>query len=279
MNLSLSLLLLLAFSLPAVVQMYVFQYFSRIRRPLETNPTMSLASLLLGATLVHSIMMILIDWFGSGNLSELSLFFLERLVLDASSELPQNNYQNPLEFALDMIQYVGLACLLGSVSGAVIARLAAYGLKPFDLIGRLYYGGLYATFRGFLSRDVFVSVVASNQIDNKTILYNGFLEELRLRESGEIEYVTISQPRKAIVMYDDSVENIISQKERSIQKARIAQKIEENYIDKGRLILEGNSIANIYLHPQKFRSTLESFIGKKLDFAIKSVKRLVNHKK
>jgi hypothetical protein len=264
MGITLSLILLLTFSLPAVFQTYVFQYFSRIRRPIEENPALSISALLLGAVFVHSTTFVVIDITNSGNLNELSNFLLDRLLNGSQSYQEsvetQAVYQNPIEFLSDLIQYTASAMVIAAVGGVIFARFAAYGLIPFDLIGRLYYGGLYATFRGFLSRDVFVSVVSSNEIDNKTILYNGTLEELKLKSSGAIEYVTISRPRKTTIQYIDQEKNIRALDDRAIGEKPDPLNGEAIIIKQGRMVIEGGEIYNIYFTKQDFRDTFESAI-------------------
>ncbi|MEE2565459.1 hypothetical protein [Hyphobacterium marinum] len=258
MNISLALILLLAFSLPAFIQIYVFQYFSRIRRPLEPNPALSISTLILGAVFIHSLMFIGIETFRSGNLNELSNFFLERLINNGSPDRYQTQYVRPAEFTGDLIQYTLLSLVAASIFGLTFARLAAYGVKPFDLIGRLYYGGLYAVFRGFLSRNVFVSIVSSKEIDGKTIIYNGTLEELKLKGNGEIEYVTISIPRKSTIQYMDDQKNTRALPDRAIGAKADPNNPGQPIIQRGRLMVEGGEISNIYFTKQDFRKTLES---------------------
>ena len=258
MNISLALILILAFSLPAFIQIYVFQYFSRIRRPLESNPALSISTLILGAVFIHSLMFLGIEAFSSGNLNELSDFFLERLINNGSPKLHETHYVRPSEFAEDLIQYIMIALVAASLCGLIFARLAAYGLPPFDLIGRLYYGGLYAVFRGFLSRNVFASIVSTKEIDGKTITYNGTLEELKLKGNGEVEYVTISMPRKSTIQYFKDQQNTRALPDRAIGAKSDPKNPSLTIIERGRLMVEGGEISNIYFTKQDFRKTIES---------------------
>lgn len=199
MAFSFGLALFVFVSIPAFIQLYVFQYFSRIRRPLETNPIGSVSVIVISATILHITCAINIYAFSSGNLTEF-LDYIGDFALPKENRV--NSYSNATEFLQDGIQYFIVASIFGSVFGAGLARLSIYNWRPFDLIGRLYYGGLFGAYKGFASYDVRVSVLSSVKIDSKSVIYSGTLEELKLKDSGQIDYLTLSGPESRIIEND-----------------------------------------------------------------------------
>jgi hypothetical protein len=154
---------------------------------------------------------------------------------------------------------------IGALFGAIAARFTAYGLWGFEIIGRLYYGGLYGAYKGIFSREIFVAVLSKDSVDGHDVIYSGILEELKLKASGQIDYITISSPFKSIAEYNRSQNNIRA------GERRIINDLADTFANAGpevkpkelqafgsyRLMIEGEDISNIHLESQDFRKTLE----------------------
>lgn len=163
------------------------------------------------------------------------------------------------------IYMVGLV-LFSALAGCALGRLSTYGVPGFDLLGRLYYGGLYGVYRGWESQKVFVSIVSKQNIDSKTTVYHGLLEEIRVNQSGRIEYVAISDPMKSIAFYHEGSNNIRSSSTLEIGKYSFANSNAER-----KMMIEGENVANIFFKKQDFKSTIEnsvSFYYRKLANAV-----------
>ncbi|MEC9251132.1 MAG: hypothetical protein VX501_10810, partial [Pseudomonadota bacterium] len=225
----------------------------------------------------HSLTITTIYFFESGNLTELvnhlvgTAFNGLATPASASAQFYQSGGN---DLVTDLIQYVFGAMGVGCLVGFSFARAAAYGWWPFDLIGRLYYGGLYGAYRGFLSKEVWVAVLSKEKVDGKNIIYSGVLEELKLKSSGQIDYATISKPYKAVVsiselnnenrpksmksgkpvLMGNSISSLITEPNEDQDLEMLLQ------FSSNRLMIEGEDIANVHLERQDTRSTFESFL-------------------
>ncbi|WP_417495096.1 hypothetical protein [Maricaulis sp.] len=152
--------------------------------------------------------------------------------------------------------YVLGLLIFSAFAGCALGRLSTYGVPGLDLLGRLYYGGLYGVYRGWESQKVFVSIVSKHNIDNKTTVYHGLLEEIRVNHSGRIEYVSISDPMKSIAFFHEGSNNIRSSSTVEIGKYSFSDANAER-----RMLIEGDNVTNIFFKKQDFKSTLENQIS------------------
>lgn len=273
MDLSAGLIVLLTFTLPAIVCNYTFQYYSRIRRPLEESVVSSTSALLLAAVFIHSCSISIIIFVDSGNLKELVAHMVEVALAGFDSQHNETalHYSGAgTDFIEDLILYNIFTMAISAIIGSTFARLSAYGVFGFELIGRLYYGGLYGTYRGFISREVWAAVLSKERIDDKSVLYSGVLEELKLKSSGQIDYITISKPYKSLISYNETIDNV-----KSNQPVLMGNSFEHfshnpdskhseprtlSQFDSYRLVIEGEDIANIHLERHDTRKTIELLV-------------------
>lgn len=278
MDISAGLILLLTFTLPAIACNYTFQYFSRIRRPLEDSAVSSISALLFSAVFVHSVAIGIVLKFDSGNLGELISHTVEQIfsefnISDPNSELHYQYAGN--DFISDVIQYTASTIALGGFIGIIVARWSAYGWWPCDLVGRMYYGGLYGAYRGFISHEVWAAILSKEKIDGKNVIYSGILEELKLKSSGQIDYASISKPYKSIISYDKTELNIKSSQPHLMGNSLSSlygnevsppEDISMNQFSSYRLMIEGEDIANIHFERHDARDTFEYWLNTKVLF-------------
>lgn len=248
MEISATLILVLIFAIPAIIQNYAFQYFSRIRRPLEANIIGGFAAILIGAVFIHLVSIL--------GLSRLfPVFTVPNLnALYDITELTQAQL-------VSVAQYLSAVSVAGFVTGTVTARLTLWRLPLFQVIGRLYYGGLYDVFHGVLAREISVSVLAKDQIDSKAVIYRGTLEDIKLGEQGAIEYLIIVMPTLMVATINKGKAGSVPEESVAAFKERlIGGSLPEEGFASRRLMIEGAEIANVYFEPQAPKATLERFV-------------------
>lgn len=249
MEVSTSLIFLLVFSIPALVQNYFFQYFSRLRRPIESNILASLSSLIVGAATVHAV------YYGLTLISPEEWWFnvpvWTFVILLEPGQLRQSEWRQLIEL---LAAYITAVTILGAVIGCAIARLVLLKFPGTEVIGRLYYGGLYNLMADPLGREISASVMIKDPLDGKSMLYKGTLEELKLGDMGAVDYVTIALPSKAIAGYDPRAKNVIA------GHSRLIGGIPTENTGSRRLFIEGNEIANVFFEATAPKSTLERTI-------------------
>ena len=256
MEVSNPLIMLLVFSIPAIIQNYFFQFFSRLRRPIESSILASLSALIVGAALVHCVYNII----SPKVIGDFSVEFPSKIFFSNGSD----QTELPIIFQ-ETSFYILHVSILGATIGTISARLALWGLPGFNIIGRLYYGGLYNVMSGPLGRDIFVSVSIKDPVDQKTILYQGQLEEIKLGDSGSVDYLTITLPSKSVAEYNKDKHNILS------GEPRLVGGPTENITGPRKMLIEGNEISNVFFEPSAPKQTLERYI---YDAAVRYYRRL-----
>lgn len=260
MEVSSSLIFLLVFSIPALVQNYFFQYFSRLRRPIESNLLASLSSLIVGAASVHSIYYTLTLFSPEEWWFNVPVWTLVTLL--EPDQLSRSEWRRLIEL---LGAYLIAVTILGAMIGCVAARFVLWKVPGTEVIGRLYYGGLYNLMADPLGREISASVLIKDPLDSRSMLYKGTLEELKLGDMGAVDYLTLALPSKAIATYDANAKNVVA------GDPRLLGGIPDENSGSRRLFIEGSEIANVFFEATAPKSTIERRIFDAIVYLSQSV--------
>lgn len=224
------------------------------------NATMLLSALVIGSATVHTVLLVILA------VNELFLpscplisigWYVDAIPFPTNPPYPLDGISNRAD-ALTFIfvrvfAYSIFASVISFAMGCGLAQAVARKLGTFCHLGPLYYGGLYEIISGNRDPDIYVSILMHKEIDGKSIIYNGFLEDIYLKSDGNVDYIVLHTPMKAFARFVRTKQNFTSSTFRSMGVNLNNKK--DNPLVGRRLMIEGQDIANIYF--EKIEDSLE----------------------